>query len=137
MKEKQPKIAIDVIREQIEKTDGVECRLKPTFKPQVLIQLYNKNHTKINIYEYSSPPFNVFIDDEIGTVVFHLSIVPKELKTLMIDRMMCDVSIVTPWYRHAILGAMAEIRGFNLFVYDDSANVSKLISKVTTNNQQQ
>lgn len=137
MKEKQPKIAIDAIREQIEKTDGVECRLKPTFKPQVLVQLYDKNKTELDVYEYSSPSFNVLIDDEIGTVVFHLSVVPKELKPLMVDRMMCNVSIVTPWYKHVILGAMAEIKGLNLLVYDDSANASILISKIRTNNQQQ
>ena len=79
MKDKKTKIAIDAIREQIEKTDGVECRLKPMFKPQVLVQLYDKNHTEIDIYEYSSPNFNVFVGDEISTVVFHLSVVPKEL----------------------------------------------------------
>lgn len=129
MKEKQPKIATDAIREQIEKTDGVECRLKPMFKPQVLIQLYDKNKTELDIYEYSSPNFNVFVGDEISTLVFHLSVIPKELKPLMIDRTLCNAVIVTPWYSHTILGAMAEVRGGRLLIYVEKYDAEKLIIK--------
>jgi hypothetical protein len=130
MKEKQPKIAMDAIREQIEKTDGVECRLKPRFKPQVLVQLYDKNKTEIDIYEYASPIFNVFTGGEsISTVIFHLSVLPKELKPLMIDRMMCNAVIVTPWYSHTILGAMAEVRDAKLLIYVENHDAEKLIIK--------
>ena len=129
MKDKKTKIAIDAIREQIEKTDGVECRLKPMFKPQVLVQLYDKNHTEIDIYEYSSPNFNVFVGDEISTIVFHLSVVPKELKPLMIDRMMCNAVIVTPWYSHTILGAMAEVKDAKLLIYVKNYDAEKLTIK--------
>lgn len=132
MKDKQPKIAMDAIREQIEKTDGVEYRLKPMFKPQVLIQLYDKDKTEIDIYEYVSPILNIFTGNEpVSTLVFHLLSLPKELKPLMIDRMMCNVSIVTPWRSHTILGAMAEVRNERLLVYAENHDAEQLIIKHT------
>ena len=130
MKEKQPKIAMEAIREQIERTDGVECRLKPVFKPQVLIQLYDKNHTEIDIYEYVSPILNIFTGNEpISTLVFHLLGLPKELKPLKKERKMCNAVIVSPWQSHTILGAMAEVRDAKLLIYVENHDAKKLIIK--------
>ena len=132
MKEKQPKIAIDAIREQIEKTDGVECRLKPMFKPQVLIQLYDKGKTEIDIYEYVSPILNILTGNEpISTLVFHLLWLPKELIPLKKERMMCNAVIVTPRQSHTILGAMAEVRDAKLLIYVENYDAEKLIIKHT------
>lgn len=135
MREKQPKIAMEAIREQIEKTDGFECRLKPMFKPQVLIQLYDKDKTEIDIYEYVSPILNIHTGNgPISTLIFHLLWLPKELLPLKIDRKMCNAVIVTPWQSHTILGAMAEVRDGKLLIYveyDDAANLINKINKRT------
>lgn len=123
---------MEAIREQIEKTDGVECRLKPMFKPQVLIQLYDKNHTEIDIYEYVSPILNIFTGNEpISTLVFHLLWLPKELLPLKIDKKMCNAVIVTPWQSHTILGAMAEVRDAELLIYVEKYDAEQLIIKHT------
>lgn len=132
MREKQPKIATEAIREQIEKTDGVECRLKPMFKPQVLIQLYDKDKTEIDIYEYVSPTLNIFTGNEpVSTLVFHLLGLPKELIPLKKERKMCNAVIVSPWQSHTILGAMAEVRGERLLVYVENHDAEQLIIKHT------
>lgn len=130
MKDKQPKIAMEAIREQIEKTDGVECRLKPMFKPQVLIQLYDKDKTEIDIYEYVSPTLNIFYGNGTqSTLVFHLLELPKELKPLKKERKMCNAVIVSPWQSLTILGAMAEVRDARLLIDVENYDAKQLIIK--------
>jgi len=73
-------------------------------------------------------------------LIFHLLWLPKELLPLKIDRKMCNAVIVTPWYSHTILGAMAEVRDGKLLIYveyDDAANLINKNIKQLTNAQKQ